>query len=223
MTTEPLLLVGDGIFAGLAFEYFHYDSPYTVKAFVVERKYRTKTEFYGLPVVDLEDVETLYSPKEHLFHAAITYIHLNRVRARLINIMYEKGYCSASYVSGTVRLWPSTKIGRHCFIFENNVIQPSVIIGDNCVLWSCNHIGHHVRIGDNCFISSHVVMAGFSEIGDFSFIGINSAIIENVRVGADCLVGAGSLVSKNLADNIVTKPATIQKILGARSLMEVDQ
>ena len=77
----------------------------------------------------------------------------------------------ASYVSPRAFVWRNVKLGEHCFIFENNVLQPFVNIGDNVVLWSGNHIGHHSKIGDHCFVSSHVVVSGFCDIGANCFLG----------------------------------------------------
>lgn len=221
MATKKIIMVGDSAYAEVAYEYFTQDSPYEVAAFAVEKEFLGENFFCGLPVVDLEDVEKEYAPGEYGFHVAITYIQLNRVRARLVAAMTAKGFEPVSYVSNTVRLWPSVKIGRHCFIFENNVIQPGVTIGDNCVLWSGNHIGHHSTVSDNCFISSQVVLSGFSRVGDYSFIGVNATLADTVEIGADCFIGAGSVINKNLPDNTVTRPPDGKKVPGAKMLMGV--
>lgn len=218
---KNLILVGDSAFAEVALEYFTHDSPYTVVAFAVERDHRKKDSLLGLPVVDIESIESAFPADSHAFHAAIAYNQFNRTRARLVEVMCGKGYAPVSYVSSTVRLWPSTVVGSHCFIFENNVIQPYARIGDNCVLWSGNHIGHHSRIGDNCFISSHVVVSGLAKIGDNTFVGVNSTIADNVEIGCDCLVGAGAVVSRSIPDDTVIRPVACKQSSGARRFMRL--
>ena len=207
MKDGKLILLGDSAFAEIAYEYFTHDSPYEVVAFAVERAYLKKTELFGKPVVAMEDLPGLYAPGEHSFYAALVYTQLNRLRTRLYRTAKEMGYAAASYISPRAFVWQNAKLGEHCFIFENNVIQPFVEIGDNVVLWSGNHIGHHSRIEDHCFISSHVVVSGFCNIGQSCFLGVNATLGNNVNVGADCLLGAGAVVVKDVpADTLMKGP-----------------
>ncbi len=97
--TKKLVIVGDGEFGEIAYEYFTYDSEYEVVAFAVEKAYRTKDTLFGLPIVNVEDMEKEYSPKDYQIYVAVTYVKLNRVRRRLFDICKEKGYTGASYVS----------------------------------------------------------------------------------------------------------------------------
>src|SRR5213075_1842890 len=95
----PLVLVGDSLFAEIAFEYFTHDSPYDVVAFAVERDYRNRDELFGLPVVDFETLAERYPPGEHSVYVALVYTQLNRLRARFVAAARELGYPLASYVS----------------------------------------------------------------------------------------------------------------------------
>jgi sugar O-acyltransferase (sialic acid O-acetyltransferase NeuD family) len=204
---RKLILLGDSAFAEVAFEYFTHDSPYEVVAFAVDREYRTRPEMFGRPVLAIDELTAKYSPADHWFFAAVVYTQLNRLRTRMYQRAKTLGYKPASYISPRAFVWRNAKLGEHCFVFENNVIQPFVSIGDNVVLWSGNHIGHHSKIGDHCFISSHVVVSGFCDIGSSCFLGVNATLGNNVTVGADCLLGAGSVVVKDVpADTIVKGP-----------------
>ena len=203
-----LILLGDSAFAEIAYEYFAHDSPYEVVAFAVERAHLKRDRLFGLPVVAFEDLERDYAPAEHSFYAALVYTQLNRLRARLYKAARAKGYAPASYISPRAFVWRNVKVGEHCFIFEDNVIQPFATIGDDVVLWSGNHIGHHSTIGDHVFISSHVVVSGFCEIGTNCFFGVNAAIGNNVKIGADCLIGAGAVVIKDLPADTLVKAST---------------
>ena len=192
-----LVLVGDGEFAEIAYEYFTHDSPFDVVAFTAERDHMRGSDLYGLPVVPFEEVETHFAPGDHAAFVAVTYAALNRVRARLLAETRAKGYTPISYVSSRAFVWRNVTIGDNCFIFEGNVLQHHVRVGDNVVLWSGNHIGHRTRIGDNCFVSSHVVISGYCEIGDSCFLGVNSCVAESRSVGTDCVLGAGAVVVKD--------------------------
>jgi sugar O-acyltransferase (sialic acid O-acetyltransferase NeuD family) len=200
-----LVIVGDGEFAEIAYEYFTHDSPYTVAAFAVERPFLAKNSLNGLPVVPFEEVDRRYDPTVFDAFVAVTYTQLNRVRTRLYHDVKQKGYRTASYVSSRAFVWRNATIGENCFVFENNVIQYRAAVGNNCVLWSGNHVGHRAVIGDHCFISSHVVISGYCEIGESSFLGVNSCVADRVKIGRDCVIGAGSVIVAN------TEPGKVYK------------
>ena len=191
---DRLVLLGDSAFAEVAYEYFTCDSEFEVVAFSVERAYLRRDSLLGLPVVPFEDLEPHFAPADHHFYAALVYTQQNKLRARLYASAKSRGYRPASYISRHAFVWRDARIGEHCFVFENNVIQPRVRIGRNVVLWSGNHIGHHSTIKDHCFLSSHVVLSGFVEVGESCFMGVNSTVANNVTIGDHCLIGAGALV-----------------------------
>ena len=214
MTNKSLILVGDSYFAEIAYEYFTHDSEYNVKAFAVEKEFRDKDQLFGLPVVDLENIEHDYPPDTHEAFIALTYAQLNRVRTRLCSVMKDKGYSLASYVSSEAFVWSNVEIGENVFIFEDNTVQPFVKIGNNTILWSGNHIGHHSTIKNNVFISSHVVISGLVTVGDNCFIGVNSTVANDVCIGQDCFLGAACMIAKDLPDKAFAKSqsADIAKI-----------
>jgi len=205
MKSESLIIVGDGEFAEIAYEYFTHDSPYEVVAFAVEQAYLKRDELFGLPVVALETVEQRFAPEQHAAYVAITYTQLNRVRTRLYGIVKQKGYRCATYVSSKAFVWRNAEVGENCFIFEANVVQYRARIGNNVVLWSGNHIGHRATVGDNAFLSSHIVVSGYSKIGESCFVGVNSTIGDNVTIARDCVIGAGSVVLKDVPERDVVR------------------
>ena len=202
-TPSRLIVIGDGPFAEIAYEYFTHDSPHRVVAFSVEEAYLKRDRLFDLPVVPFEQIERTYDPADHAFFVAVTYTQANALRTRLYDAARRKRYTPASYISSRAFVWPNCRIGKHCFIFENNVVQPFVTIGRNVVLWSGNHIGHHSTIKDHCFFSSHVVISGLCEVGDYCFLGVNSTVADHVTIGNHCVIGAGALVLGNVPDDQV--------------------
>jgi sugar O-acyltransferase (sialic acid O-acetyltransferase NeuD family) len=203
----PLVLVGDSLFAEIAYEYFTHDSPYDVVAFAVERDYRKRDELFGLPVVDFESLPERFPAADHSVYVALVYTQLNRLRARLAAAAKEFGYPLASYVSSNAFVWRNVGLGEHCFIFENNVVQPFVRLGDNVVLWSGNHIGHHSTIRDNVFVSSHVVVSGSVDVGENSFLGVNSTLVNDITIGRDTWLGPQVTITRDTPAGAVYRPA----------------
>lgn len=214
LNQENIIIVGDGEFAEIAYQYFTYDSKYNVVAFAVEREFITKNTLFDLPIIPFEDIEILYPPTQYKVFVAITFTKLNRVRTRIFQAAKEKGYRAVSYVSSHSFVWRDVEIGENCFVFENNVLQYGVKLGDNIILWSGNHIGHQSKILDNCFLSSHVVVSGYCEIKENCFLGVNSTLVNNITVEKDCFIAAGSLLTKSTKKNGLYKgnPASISSI-----------
>lgn len=195
--SRNVVIVGDGSFAEVAYEYFTHDSPYDVVAFSVEEKHRTKDGLFGLDVVPFETLDRVCPVADCDVFVAIGFMKLNRVRTALARTAKEKGFGLASYVSSRAFVWPNVKLGEHAFIFEDNTVQPFVRIGNNVTLWSGNHIGHHCVIEDNAFISSHVVLSGQVHVGENCFFGVNSAVAHNVRIGRDCWISPGVVLLRD--------------------------
>jgi sugar O-acyltransferase (sialic acid O-acetyltransferase NeuD family) len=156
-----------------------------------------------------ESLEEQYPPDQYEVYVAISYVHLNRARAKMFRAVKEKGYTCATYVSSKAFVWHNVKLGENVFIFESNVLQHHVQVGDNVILWSGNHIGHRTVINDHVYISSHCVISGFCEIGAYSFLGVNATFNDNIRIGRDNIIGSGALVVKNTEDGklMVGSPA----------------
>jgi sugar O-acyltransferase (sialic acid O-acetyltransferase NeuD family) len=219
---RKLIIVGDSAFAEVAYEYFTHDSDFDVVAFAVERAFLRKETLLGLPVVSLESLTDDYKIHDHSVFIAIAYTQLNRLRTRLLDQVIARGYTPASYVSSRAFVWRNVKLGPHCFIMENNVVQPFATVGRNVVLWSGNHIGHHSTIGDNVFIASHVVISGLCNIGANSFLGVNVTIANNVSVAEDCWISSGvTLMADTRADEVYGATSGTVSNVGARRLNKV--
>ena len=208
---DRLVIVGDRVFAEIAYEYFTHDSPYEVVAFSVESEYHQRDELMGLPVVDFETLAETHDPKEHAVHVALTYAEVNRVRARLVADAKRRGFTLASYVSSNAFVWRNVEFGEHCFIFEDNTIQPFVTVGSAVVMWSGNHIGHHSTIRDNVFISSHVVVSGGVDVGENSFLGVNSTLVNDIAIGRDTWIGPDVVITRDVEPGSVYRPARSEK------------
>jgi len=203
---KKLIIFGISGFAEVAHFYFTKDSNYDVVAFTANKKFITKTELFGLPVIPFEDLEKNYPPEEYDMFIAIVYTNINKVREQIYNQAKSKGYDLVSYVNSKATFWGDLNIGENCFILENNVIQPFVKIGNDVIIWSGNHIGHHSVIEDHCFLASHVVISGNVTVGKYSFLGVNSTLRDGIKIGKECVIGAGAVILKNTKDKEVYTP-----------------
>ncbi len=205
--TKKIILFGTGDLAQIAKLYFERDTCYEVAGFTVDDKYLKENILMDLPVVPFSSVTTTFSPQTHDMHVCLIYNDLNRLRARKCKEAEEKGYKLASYISSAAFVAPTAKLGKHCFIFENNVIQDFVEIGENHISWSGNHYGHSSKIEDNVFVSSHVVISGHCRVGSNCFIGVNSTLANGSIVGRESWISHGSILGGEIpSHSMVTSP-----------------
>ncbi len=212
---KKLLIFGSAEIAELAAYYFSLDSKYQVVAFVVDDQFVKANTYKSLPIISWSEALLRYPPNKYYMHVALSYKNLNKLRESKFNQCVVAGYKLVNYVSSRATTFPDLKIGKNCFILENQNIQPRVTLGHNVMLWSGNHIGHGSEIDDHAYLSSHVVISGHVKIGKRCFIGVNATVRDFVQISDDCLVGMSSIVTKNLEAGSVTLPPRSEIIDGS--------
>ena len=190
---KPVIVFGAGSYALTAAEYLK-EAGTKIECFVVDdARYKVDNAL----VASLDDITRDFPPRYFDAVVGIGYSKLNQNRVRKYEQLSNLGYDLVSFSASKVR----GRMGRGCFVFEDNTIQPFTEIGDYCVLWSGNHIGHHSKIGKGCFLTSHVVISGNCTIGDRCFIGVNATINDGLTIGEGSIVQSGSVVTIGMPPN----------------------
>jgi len=203
MEKIKVIIFGIGEISQVAHHYLNEDERYEVFGFTMDHKFINKDNFEGLPIIPFHLVEQTFPPDKFKLFIPLSYIQVNKLREKKFIEASNKGYDFISYVHPKATISSNSKIGKNCFIFEDNTIQPHVTIEDNCILWSGNHIGYHSTIKANCFITSHVVVSGGCEIGENTFIGVNATLKNHIKIGKSNVIGASSLILNNTENNKV--------------------
>jgi len=212
---NKLLIFGAAELAELAAFYFGLDSKYQVVAFVVDDEFLGASTHKNLPIISWSEARSNYPPNRYYMHVAVSYKNLNKLREAKFNQCLEAGYTLVNYISTRATTFPDLKVGKNCFILENQNLQPRVTLGNNVMLWSGNHIGHGTEIADHAYLASHVVISGHVKIGKRCFIGVNASVRDFIQISDDCLVGMSSIVTKNLEAGSVVLPPRSEVIDGS--------
>lgn len=191
---NKILVFGDSAFAEHIYYQFTTFSDSEVVAFVVDKKYRTKSILCDLPVIDFEGVEALYPPEQYKFFVAMGYTGLNALRETKCAQVKALGYNLVSFIHPTCIIAPNVTIGENCMLLENTVVQPFAKIADNVFVWAASIICHHSQIGAHTFIASHVCVNGNVVIKNNCFIGANATIRNDIEIQAFCIIGAGCTI-----------------------------
>jgi len=182
---------------------------YKIECFCVEKKYKKKNKFLGLPNYDFETIEKKFSPSEYLFFVAIGYQRLNQIREKIFNRAKKKGFKFVSYIHENHKQNLTLKVGKNCFLMKDSIIHPNVELEDNVFVWGGAVICHHSKLKKNSWLTAGSKIMGSSEIGENTFIAGGSLISHNVKIGKKSFIGANSLVIKNVSKNsvVITKPS----------------
>jgi len=115
----------------------------------------------------------------------------------LVNL-YSCEIGSSSFIGPFVEITNGVKIGKRCRIQSHSFICGGVTIGNNVF------IGHGVIFTNDKYpkVNNKTWILEKTYIGNNSSIGSNSTILP-VKIGKNVLIGAGTVITKDVADNTV--------------------
>jgi UDP-2-acetamido-3-amino-2,3-dideoxy-glucuronate N-acetyltransferase len=154
----------------------------------------------------------------------------------LLNYIHRLSDVQSQDVGEGTRIWQfcvvlkGAKIGKHCNICAQVLIENDVIIGDNVTVKSGVQLWDGLRIQDNVFIGPNVTFTNdkFPRSKQYSdsfpqtilrigsSIGGGAVILPNIIIGEGAMVGAGAIVTRNVPDRavVVGNPARIVGYVG---------
>jgi len=120
---------------------------------------------------------------------------------------------------------PSAVIARDVVIGNGCAIMPGVIInigaevGICCFIATNSSLEHYCQMDDFSSLSAGVVTGGYVKLGRFSAIALGVTIFDRVTIGENSVIGSGSVVTKDIPDNVLVY-GTPARIIRTRSLGE---
>lgn len=134
----------------------------------------------------------------------IVSIGVNRIRKMIVERLKENNptivYGIAIHPSAIVS--PSAKIGEGTVVMAGAVINADAVIGKHCIVNTGATVDHDCVIEDYCHIAPGVHISGGTHVGEGSWIGVGSSVIQCLNIGKNCMIGAGSVVVKDIPDNV---------------------
>ncbi len=202
----PLIIVGTGDYADVAFQYLQLEGTFDVKGFSEEREYIKKANFNDLPIYEFERLSTVGMECKVL--VAVGPNRINTVRQRLFKEVKAMGFNCIRHIHPQASVWDHEAVGENSFVFPGCVVEPFATVGNNCVMWSGSVLSHHSAIQDHCFVAPGCKISGRVVIKNNCFLGINSTIRDNITVEEKTIVGAGAIIKKN------TSPGSVMSAKG---------
>tara|TARA_B100000886_G_scaffold339163_1_gene303812 strand:- start:4694 stop:5338 length:645 start_codon:yes stop_codon:yes gene_type:complete len=132
-------------------------------------------------------------------------------KSHIVKILDEKKANFKSFIHPSVKISPTTKIGRGCIIFPFSICALNSKLNDFIMVNHYSVVGHDVFVDSFTTISSFVALNGNVSIGEKVFIGCGAKFLPNVKIGDSTLIGAGSLICSSIPNNktVYCQPAKI--------------
>ncbi len=144
----------------------------------------------------------------------IVSIGVNRIRKivveKICSLTPNIEFTTAVHPSAVIS--PSAKIGKGTVVMAGTVINADAVIGDHCIINTGTTVDHDCVIEDYCHVAPGVHISGGTHVGEGTWIGVGSCVIQYLNIGRNCMIGAGSVVVKDIPDNVTAfgNPAKVQ-------------
>jgi sugar O-acyltransferase (sialic acid O-acetyltransferase NeuD family) len=200
---SSVVMFGTGRIADLMTYYLRHDSPHKIVAYTQDGSYISSPTHQGLPIVAFEEVAQSYPPDEVEILVAVSFKHVNQLRADRFREARSMGYRLLSYVSSRAITWPDLELGQNSVVMEGSVVQPNVVLGDDVTVGPSCCIGHDTIIMDHAYLASHVTVSGHVTVRPYVFMGAAATIRDGLTIGERGVIGANAMIQRD------TEPAAV--------------
>lgn len=99
-------------------------------------------------------------------------------------------------LAADILLPPGTVVMAGAMVNTGAKIGSAAILNTGCI------VEHDVVVSDGAHVSPGAVLAGGVHVGPRAWIGANAVVREKITIGADAIIGAGSVVVKDVPDQV---------------------
>ncbi len=116
----------------------------------------------------------------------------------------ERYHCKyATVIHPSAIISPSVEIGEGTVMMPGVIVNADTKIGRHCIINTKASIDHECVIEDFVHVAPGCTISGDVAIGESSWIGVGTCIKQGIKIGRNCIIGAGSVVVKDVPDNVI--------------------
>lgn len=134
----------------------------------------------------------------------IVSIGVNKVRKMIVERLKANNsdieFATAIHPSAVIS--SSAKIGEGSVVMAGAVVNADAVIGKHCIVNTGATIDHDCVVEDYCHVAPGAHICGGTQIGEGTWIGVGTSIIQCLNIGKNCMIGAGSVVVRDIPDDV---------------------
>lgn len=160
----------------------------------------------GLPIEDIfvnPKFITLLKPELEDYQDCFLGVTNPIFKKKILNVFNIKINNFINLINKNSSISTTTKLGNGILLNSMVSIAAHSTIGDFVTINRNSSIGHHTKINDFVTINPGVNVAGHCIIGEGSTLGMGVNVLDGVSIGKNTIIGAGSLVTKDIPDNVI--------------------
>ncbi|MGB8168324.1 MAG: hypothetical protein WCF18_12575 [Chthoniobacteraceae bacterium] len=177
-----LIIFGNSAFAEMVAHYFEEQGDRFVVAFTAHEKFITQAQLGSRRLLPFESIVEAFAPSEHDMFVALEHGRQNVARGEVAAEASAMGYRLASFVSPYARVSSQARLGDHCLVLENAVIQHGVVMGENNFISANCFFGQSCQVGANNYFGSGFFGDRYVKVGSHSVFDSQVRIGESVSV-----------------------------------------
>lgn len=186
-----------------------YGSDFDIKGYLDDKE-DALASYFGFPPI-LSSVENYIVHKDDVFICALGDV---RYKRKYVELILQKHGEFISLVHKNATILPTASVGKGCIIFQNVQVSTDVCIGDFVTLQPMVFLGHDAVIGNWCHLNTNCVCNGLTVLEEMVTLHTGAIIAPKIQIGKSSIVGAGSVVFRNVQENVTVLGNPAKKIFG---------
>jgi sugar O-acyltransferase (sialic acid O-acetyltransferase NeuD family) len=126
----------------------------------------------------------------------------NALKRELAEELGRRGFRFFSALHERAIISPSARIGEGCIVNAGAVLLPNSELRAHVIVHSGAVIEHDCVLAERSNVAPGVHLAGRVEVGQDAYVYTGAAVIPGVKIGARAVVGAGSVVLRDVPDDV---------------------
>jgi sugar O-acyltransferase (sialic acid O-acetyltransferase NeuD family) len=216
---KRILLFGGGNQVHYTIDIIEKENKYEIIG-IIDSVHPIGTERYGYRVIGRQD-NLIPIINQFRIDAGLITIGDNWSRFKVYNSIIEQvpSFQFINAIHPSVIIGKNVEIGFGVVMMAGVIVNPLAKIGNFTFFATGCQIEHDCIIQDYASVSAGSVMGGYVTIGKFSAITLGVTILDRLNIGENSVIGSGSLVLKDVPDNVLAYGNPINK-LRARAIGE---